>query len=147
VSPACPATSSIPARRQPRRTPLSVRSSSPRNSSRLQRSSSCPLPPALGDRLIDQRLPAPPECAHIQLNGKERASVVERALPGFGVRARYIVCTYPVGDQTFIERMLQFRTDQYVVLIRVNAVDNPEPAFLTFAAKARDGLNKLKPTG
>lgn len=101
------------------------------------------LPPALGDRLMDQRLPAPPECAHILLDGQERASVVERALPGYGVRARYVVRTFPAGEQTVIERSLQYRTDQYVVAVRLDAFDNPEPAFVAFAAKTRDGLKTL----
>jgi hypothetical protein len=98
------------------------------------------LPPALGDRLMDQRLPTPPECAHILLDGQERASAVERALPGYGVRARYVVRTFPVGDQVCTERSLQYRTDQYVVAIRLDAVDNPEPAFLAFARQTRDRL-------
>ncbi|WP_329005146.1 hypothetical protein OHA18_17375 [Kribbella sp. NBC_00709] len=100
---------------------------------------------ALGDRLLDQRRPPPPECAHILIDGKERASVVERPLPGFGVRARYIVRTYPVGPQTYTERTLQYRTPTYVVLIRLDAFINPEPAFLAFAAKTRDGLKSLTP--
>lgn len=98
------------------------------------------LDPALGDRLIDQRLPTPPECAHILLDGQERAAVVERALPGYGVRARYIVRTFPVGDQICTERALQYRTDQYVVFIRIDAFNNPEPAFLAFAQQTRDRL-------
>ncbi|MFG1906540.1 hypothetical protein [Kribbella sp. NPDC048928] len=101
------------------------------------------LDPALGDRLIDQRLPTPPECAHILLDGRERASVVEHALPGYGVRARYLVRTFPVGDQICTERTLQYRTDRYVVVIRLDAFANPEPAFLAFAAKTRDGLRSL----
>lgn len=100
---------------------------------------------ALGDRLLDQRLPTPPECAHILTDGKDRASVVERSLPGFGVRARYIVRTYPVGAQTYTERTLQYRTATYVVLVRLDAFINPEPSFLAFAAKARDGLRTLTP--
>jgi hypothetical protein len=101
------------------------------------------LPPALGDRLMDQRLPTPPECAHVLLDGQERASVVERALPEYGVRARYVVRTFPVGEQTVTERSLRYRTDQYVVAVRLDAFDNPEAAFLAFAAKTRDGLKTL----
>ncbi|WP_371406621.1 hypothetical protein OHA10_13940 [Kribbella sp. NBC_00662] len=100
---------------------------------------------ALGDRLLDQRLPTPPECAHILTDGKPRASVVERALPGFGVRARYIVRTYPVGAQTYTERTLQYRTPTYVVLVRLDAFINPEQPFLAFATKARDSLKTLTP--
>jgi hypothetical protein len=99
----------------------------------------------LGDRLLDQRLPTPPECAHILTDGKPRASVVERPLPGFGVRARYIVRTYPVGAKTYTERTLQYRTPTYVVLVRLDAFINPEPSFLAFAAKTRDGLKTLTP--
>jgi hypothetical protein len=98
---------------------------------------------ALGDRLLDQRLPTPPECAHILTDGKDRASVVERPLPGFGVRARYIVRTYPVGAQTYTERTLQYRTATYVVLVRLDAFINPEASFLAFAARTRDGLKTL----
>jgi hypothetical protein len=98
---------------------------------------------ALGDRLLDQRLPTPPECAHILVDGKDRASVVERSLPGFGVRSRYIVRTYPVGTQTYTERTLQYRTPTYVVLVRLDAFANPEASFLGFAAKTRDGLKTL----
>jgi hypothetical protein len=103
------------------------------------------LAPPLGDRLIDQRQPTPPECAHILVDGQERAAVVERALPGYGVRSRYVVRSFPVGDQICTERTLQYRTDLYVVLIRLDAFDNPEPAFLAFAARTRDTLESLKP--
>ncbi|WP_405063700.1 hypothetical protein OG474_19185 [Kribbella sp. NBC_01505] len=103
------------------------------------------LAPALGDRLLDQRIPTPPECAHVLLNGADRAAMVERVLPGYGVRSRYIVRTFPLGDQTYTERTLTYRTDQYVVVIRQDSFDNPEATFLAFAAKTRDGLAKLKP--
>jgi hypothetical protein len=98
---------------------------------------------ALGDRLLDQRLPTPPECAHILTDGEDRASVVERPLPGFGVRSRYIVRAYPVGAQTYTERTVQYRTATYVVLIRLDAFENPEADFLAFAAKTRDSLKAL----
>ena len=98
------------------------------------------LTPSLGDRLMDQRSPTPPECAHILLDGQERAAVVERALPGYGVRSRYIVRTFPVGEQTCTERTLQYRTDKYVVVIRLDAFDNSESAFLAFAQQTRDRL-------
>lgn len=98
---------------------------------------------ALGDRLLDQRLPTPPECAHILTDGKDRASVVERSLPGFGFRARYIVRTYPVGAQTYTERTVQYRTATYVALIRLDAFINPEASFLAFAEKTRNGLKTL----
>ncbi|TDW97932.1 hypothetical protein [Kribbella sp. VKM Ac-2566] len=94
----------------------------------------------LGDRLLDQRQPTPAECAHVQVDGRELASVVERPLPGFGVRARYIVRTYPIAGKTWTERTLQYRTATYVVLFRLDAYANPEAAFLAFAGKTRDGL-------
>lgn len=94
----------------------------------------------LGDRLLDQRQPTPAECARIQVDGREQASVVERPLPGFGARARYIVRTYPIDGKTWTERTLQYRTATYVVLFRLDAYDNPEAAFLAFAGKTRDGL-------
>lgn len=103
--------------------------------------------PPLADRLLDQRVPTPPECAHVLLNGQDRAAVVERAVPGYGVRSRYIVRTFPVGAKTYTERTLTYRTDQYAVVIRLDALNNPEPAFLAFAAKTRDGLKALKPNG
>ncbi|MGW6278976.1 hypothetical protein [Kribbella sp. NPDC055071] len=103
------------------------------------------LPAALGDRLLDQRLPAPAECAHITVDGREAASVVERSLPGFGVRARYIVRTYPLGGKTWTERTLQYRTDTYVALIRIDAYANPEANFLAFARKTQDGFKILQP--
>ncbi|HET6741253.1 MAG TPA: hypothetical protein VFH76_20050 [Kribbella sp.] len=94
----------------------------------------------LGDRLLDQREPTPAECAKIKIDGQVAASVVERSLPGFGVRARYIVRTYPIAGKTWTERTLQYRTATYVVLVRLDAYANPEPAFLAFAGRARDRL-------
>jgi hypothetical protein len=99
----------------------------------------------LGDRLLDQRLPTPPECAHITVDGREAASIVERSLPGFGVRARYIVRTFPLAGKTWTERTLQYRTDTYVALVRIDAYANPEANFLAFAAKTRDGFKILQP--
>ncbi|MEU4193026.1 hypothetical protein AB0E69_14095 [Kribbella sp. NPDC026611] len=98
------------------------------------------LSPALGDRLLDQRLPPPPECAHIQVDGKLQASVTERPLPNFGVRARYIVRTYPLEGAQWTERTIQYRTNTYVGLIRLDAHTNPEAPFLTFAQAVRDKL-------
>ncbi|TCC31792.1 hypothetical protein [Kribbella speibonae] len=57
-----------------------------------------------------------------------------------GVRARYYVRTLPVGDEICTERLLQYRTDQYVVSIRLDAFDNPEATFLAFAQQTRDRL-------
>jgi hypothetical protein len=94
----------------------------------------------LGDRLLDQRDPTPAECAQVKVDGRQTASVVERSLPGFGVRARYIVRTYPLAGKTWTERTVQYRTATYVVLVRVDAYANPEPAFLGFAGLARDRL-------
>ncbi|MFF0338618.1 hypothetical protein [Kribbella sp. NPDC004875] len=94
----------------------------------------------LGDRLLDQRLPTPAECARIQVDGRPAAAVVERRLPGFGVRARYIVRTYPIAGKTWTERTLQYRTATYVVLVRLDAYINPEAGFLAFARQARDRL-------
>jgi hypothetical protein len=105
------------------------------------------LPPALADRLIDQRAPTPPECAHITVDGRyDAASIVERPLPGFGERARYIVRTFPVAGKPWTERTLQYRTATYVVLIRMDAFAVPEPTFLTFARKTRTGLDALPKT-
>ncbi|MEU4193027.1 hypothetical protein AB0E69_14100 [Kribbella sp. NPDC026611] len=94
----------------------------------------------LGDRLLDQRLPTPLACAHIQIDGKPQASVVERPLPGYGVRSRYIVRTYPFHGKPFTERTLHYRTANYVVLIRLNDYNSPERHFMAFAEQTRDRL-------
>jgi len=56
-----------------------------------------------------------------------------------------IVRTYPVGAQTYTERAVQYRTATYVVLIRLDAFADPEPAFLAFAQTTSDGLKTLTP--
>ncbi len=101
----------------------------------------------LGDRLLDQRLSTPPECAHVLLNGEDRAAVVERAMPGYGVRSRTSCGRSRSRDKTYTERTLTYRTDLYAVVIRLDAFNNPEPAFLAFAARTRTGLEALKPNG
>jgi hypothetical protein len=98
------------------------------------------LPGALGDRLLDQRLPTPAECAHIQLDGHDRASMVERPVPGFGVRARYVVTSYRVADVRSVERKLYYRTPTYVVEVRMTGNAATDATFLAFARVTRDRL-------
>ncbi|MEV4267593.1 hypothetical protein [Kribbella sp. NPDC049584] len=96
------------------------------------------LPGAAADRYLD-RYPAPPaECAHILVDGSERAAVVERPLPGFGTRSRYLTRSYPLAGGRWTERILLYRTPTYLMDIRQSGSGGSDAGFQAFARQVRD---------
>lgn len=89
-----------------------------------------------------------PECASIRItdgSGPAQASAIERSLPEFGARSRYIVRTYPLGGAPWVERILLFPSARYVTEIRLYGSRDSEAEFLAFAREVRDrAAQKLK---
>ncbi|MGZ0149275.1 hypothetical protein ACXJJ3_19560 [Kribbella sp. WER1] len=95
---------------------------------------------ALADKYLDMFKPTPAECAHVTVNGAQRASAVERAVPGFGERSRFIARSFPALGKAWTEHILNYRTSRYVVEVRWDGESVPDSAFLAFARKTRDRL-------
>jgi hypothetical protein len=95
---------------------------------------------ASADRYIDQYTRAPAECADIRIDGTGHASVVDRSLPGFGERSRYLRRRFPVANGQWTERILYYRTPTYLVELRLTGPTATEAAFLALARQARDRI-------
>lgn len=94
----------------------------------------------LADRYLDMLRPTPAECAHVQVDGKEQASVVELPVSAFGDRARLVIRKYPARGRAWTEHILVYRTAHYTVNIRQDGYSVQDSAFLAFARQARDRL-------
>ncbi|MFC6161405.1 hypothetical protein [Kribbella jiaozuonensis] len=93
---------------------------------------------AAADRYIDQYRTTPSECANILVDGTERAAVVERSLPGFGTRSRYLTRSYPLAGGRWTERILLYRTPTYLMDIRQHGPGGSDAGFQAFARQVRD---------
>ncbi|MFD7153837.1 hypothetical protein ACFV9C_04535 [Kribbella sp. NPDC059898] len=90
------------------------------------------------DRYIDRYSKTPAECANILVGGTERAAVVERSLPGFGARSRYLTRSYPLAGGRWTERILLYRTSTYLMDIRQLGPGGSGAGFQAFARQVRD---------
>jgi hypothetical protein len=93
---------------------------------------------ASADRYLDQYGKTPAECADIRVNGREQAAVVDRPLPGFGERSRYLTRTYPVPTGQWTDRILVYRGPTYVMDIRISGLSGTDAGFQAFARQVRD---------
>lgn len=94
----------------------------------------------LAEKYLNIFQPTPDDCAHIQVNGQQRASVVERSAPGFGQRSRLVVRAFPALGHAWTEHILLYRTARYVVEVRWDGEAVADTAFLAFARTTRDRL-------
>ena len=67
---------------------------------------------------------------------RETASIVERALPGYGQRTRYVIRSYFLQRKRR-EQILLFRTSIYFAEIRNSSAGYDERSFLGFAREVQ----------
>jgi hypothetical protein len=71
------------------------------------------------------------------LTGCQGARIVERALPGYGQRSRYVVRSYVSQGKRRWEQILLFRTATYFAEIRSTSASYDERTFLAFAREVQ----------
>ncbi|MEU0095518.1 hypothetical protein [Kribbella sp. NPDC006257] len=91
------------------------------------------LPTPYSDKYLDLLVQAAPQCATMRTDDHDPASIVERAVPGLGVRSRYILRTYLNHGQQVHEAIVLFRTQTYVADLRLSGPTFNEQQLLTFA--------------
>jgi hypothetical protein len=91
------------------------------------------LPTPYSDKYMDLIVQPAPQCAHMHTDEHDPASIVERPVPGLGVRSRYILRTYLNHGQQGHEGIVLFRTETYVADIRLSGPTFNEPQLLAFA--------------
>jgi hypothetical protein len=94
------------------------------------------LPAPLGDKYMDLLVKPAPQCGSVRIgepSDRETASIVERALPGYGQRSRYVVRSYVSQGKRRWEQILLFRTAIYFAEIRNTSGSYDERSFLAFA--------------
>ncbi|MEV8375820.1 hypothetical protein AB0P21_23995 [Kribbella sp. NPDC056861] len=95
------------------------------------------LPLAWGEKYIALHPLAAPQCTRIRIDGTESAFIVERPIPGLGVRSRYVLRTYSLRGVVHREAYVSFATATYAVKIGSSSPTFNEPDLIAFARQVQ----------